>query len=165
MLGWADRLARQLLPVVSIVSAFLLMQLPWRWPNFAIISPDLAFLTVFFWLLRRPSALPPYALFILGISIDLAKAAPLGLSAAIFLLTRTLIIAQHRLLLGVGWRWNWVVFTILIWVVFMVRWLVACLFNLTFLPFSPIVFASLLSSAAYPLIIPLLLRLEQSYKI
>lgn len=63
-------------------------------------KPLLTFAVVFYWCVYRPTLIPLWLAFAMGIIIDIYSGYPLGLNALGFVILRSVIAAQRRLFLG-----------------------------------------------------------------
>jgi rod shape-determining protein MreD len=90
------RAAALLVPFATILLATLAMPLP-----FAIklggewLMPSLPILAIFLWAMYRPDLLPPFAVLVAGLLMDLLIDAPLGVSALAFLAAYAIVISQR----------------------------------------------------------------------
>src|SRR5882757_800049 len=73
-------------PTATILILALLSVLPLRFPDYAAVAPLLALAGIYYWTIYRPNLLPPAAVFLCGLVLDLLSGAPLGVAALVFLL-------------------------------------------------------------------------------
>ncbi len=92
-----DRGARRMVPVVCTVFLMLLANAPLGIPGQPVLVPAVAVISVFFWSLYRPSALPPPVTCILGLLLDLLAWLPLGVGSATLLIVQALSLRWMRL--------------------------------------------------------------------
>jgi len=101
------------LPTVTILILALLSVLPLRFPDYAAVAPLLALAGLYYWTIYRPELLPPAAVFLCGVVLDLLSGAPLGIAALVFLLTRIVVLPQRRFFVDRLFPFVWGGFTLL----------------------------------------------------
>src|SRR5438552_2032298 len=88
--------AARFVPTFTILALALLSVLPLRFPDYAAVAPLLVLAGLYYWTIYRPDLLPPAAIFLCGVVLDLLSGAPLGVAALVFLLARVVILPQRR---------------------------------------------------------------------
>lgn len=85
-----------LVPFLSILIAVLMMPLPIA-VKFAgyWLMPSLPITAIFLWTMYRPDLLPPLAVLVLGVIMDLLIDAPVGVSALAFLTAYAIVMSQR----------------------------------------------------------------------
>ena len=91
-----DGLARRAFPVTSTVLLMLLSNAPFGIPDQATLLPAVAVISVFFWSLFRPSGMPPLAVFLIGLLLDLLGWLPLGIGVVTLLTVHAFCLHWRR---------------------------------------------------------------------
>jgi rod shape-determining protein MreD len=102
-IGWLG------LPMLLAVVATVVLATPIRIFGFALPEPVLPLALAFAWALIRPSVLPPFALLLLGLFLDVFWGGPQGLWPLCLLTAYASVLAVRRLIAGheyvVVWAW------------------------------------------------------------
>ena len=150
-----DELARHVFPVACTVSLMLLSNAPLGVPA-PMLLPAVTIASVFFWSLYRPAAMPPPAVFLIGLLLDLLGWLPIGGGAIVLLLVHGFCVRWRRALTSQGVLVVWVVFLGFSAMAAGLMWAIAALLTFRLLPLGPAVFQAVLTGALYPaLAIPL----------
>jgi rod shape-determining protein MreD len=145
-----DAVARHLAPFALAFLLVLFGAVPIRLPYMAEIGPNFALLAVYYWAVHRPTVLPAFAVFVLGLMSDLLGAAPLGVGTAVLLGVYAITGTQRRFILGQSFLGVWTVFMIICAGAFTVTWALSSLLAGTMIDARPAVFAAVLNVAIYP---------------
>ncbi len=145
--------------IAVIVLAFLVVLniVPYFLDGMTGIKPDLFLIALFYWATHRPSLVPLWATFIVGLIFDSFSGLPLGLSSFVFILIRKIVTSQRNVLLGQSHLVFWAAFSFVCLIMNAVKlgvfWLLA-----GYLPeLENIVFSVLLTIAVFPSVIMLLI--------
>jgi len=147
-----------LAPFASGVLFVILGAAPAALPELHSITPLFGLCVIFFWVLVRPSLMPPAAVFSIGIMHDALSGGPIGLWALTFLLVQHLILPQRRVLLGNAFAHGWIGFALLALTAASFAWLVACVYYGALLSPSPVLAQALLTIFVYPAVAWTLIR-------
>lgn len=147
-----DIAARQSFPTVVTSLLLMIAAAPLGLAAQAQIQLAVALVSVFFWTLVRPGSMPPPAVFLLGLLVDLLSYAPLGVGVVILLVLHGLTLAGRRVLGRAGFLLAWLAFAILAVGAVALQWALTALLTLQILPVSPAVLAAILAIGAYPLL-------------
>jgi rod shape-determining protein MreD len=97
------------LPAFAAILATIVFATPIRIVGFGIPQPVFPLALAFAWALIRPSVLPPFALLVLGLFLDVFWGGPQGLWPLCLLTTYASVLTVRRLLTGhefvVVWAW------------------------------------------------------------
>jgi rod shape-determining protein MreD len=97
------------LPMLLAIVATMVLATPIRIFGFALPEPVFPLALAFAWALIRPSVLPPFALLLLGLFLDVYWGGPQGLWPLCLLTTYASVLAVRRLITGheflVVWLW------------------------------------------------------------
>ena len=88
------------LPLIAALLASFVLAVPVRIAGLQAPEPVFALIPAFAWGLGRPSALPPFALIVLGLGLDLLWGGPLGLWPLCLLAAYALVFSARRVLAG-----------------------------------------------------------------
>jgi rod shape-determining protein MreD len=147
-----DIAARQSFPTVVTVLLLVIAAAPLAIAAQAQIQLAIALASVFFWTLVRPGSMPPPAVFLLGLLVDLLSYAPLGVAVVILLVLHGLTLAGRRTLGRAGFLLAWLAFALLAVGAVTVQWGLTSLLTLHILPVAPAVLAAILAVGIYPLL-------------
>src|SRR5689334_22199565 len=110
LLRRADALAHALLPFASLLVLMVLAALPFGLPG---LVAAVSLPCVVFWSVFRPAALPPPAIFGIGLLQDLLTGAPLGASILVLLLAQGLALRWRGTLAGLSFLALWLAYAAL----------------------------------------------------
>jgi len=88
------------LPLLAAVVATVILATPIRFFGFALPEPVFPLALAFAWALIRPSVLPPFALLLLGLFLDVFWGGPQGLWPLCLLAAYASVLAVRRLIMG-----------------------------------------------------------------
>jgi rod shape-determining protein MreD len=89
-----------LAPAAAAFAASFVLAVPLRVEGFQLPEPVFALAPAFAWAMARPSVLPPVALVVLGLALDLLWGAPLGLWAVCLMTAYAVVFFSRRILAG-----------------------------------------------------------------
>lgn len=151
-----DLAARHAVPVSSTILLMLLTELPFGFAGQTVLLPALTIGCVWFWSLYRPTAMPPPAVFLIGVLLDLLGYLPLGVSVLTLLSVHGAAVRWRRSLAEQGFGVVWLAFVPVGVLSAGLSWAVTAVLMFRLLPFAPAIFQAVLSIALYPLLaIPL----------
>jgi len=97
------------LPAVAAILATIVLATPLRIFGFALPEPVFPLALAFAWALIRPSVLPPFALLVLGLFLDVFWGGPQGLWPLCLIAAYASVLTVRRLITGhefvVVWAW------------------------------------------------------------
>lgn len=137
-------------PFLSTIFCILLTMVPLGLSSAYLAPPSFALVSIYIWVLVRPSLMSPPAVFVLGLLQDLVWGGPLGLWAAVFLIAYVLTASQRQFLSGRGFGIAWAAFGIVVLVCEVLAWIIASVFYWSPMPILPILSQMLLTFALYP---------------
>jgi rod shape-determining protein MreD len=155
--------AARLLPTVTTLVLAVFSVLPLRFPDYAAVAPLLALAGVFYWTIYRPDLLPPIAVFLCGITLDLLSGAPLGVAALVFLLTRVVVLPQRRFFVDRLFPFVWGGFTLLAAAAIAFLWLLGSFFAGVLLDMRAATLQWVLTVASFPAVAYLLMRVQRAF--
>ncbi len=111
-LAQLDRALKRALPLALAFFVVLLSVVPMPVPEYAVLAPSFALMSVFYWTVHRPDLFPAWGAFAVGLFDDMLTGAPLGLGAFVLLLVQFSIVAQHKVFRGKAFWLVWAAFAI-----------------------------------------------------
>jgi rod shape-determining protein MreD len=150
-------------PMLTIVGLALLSVLPLRFPDYAAVAPLLALAGLYYWTIYRPDLLPPVAVFLCGLVLDLMSGAPLGVGALVFLLTRAAVLPQRRFFVDRLFPFVWGGFTLLAAGAIAFLWLRGSVLEGVMLDMRAATLQWVLTVAAFPAVAYLLMRAQRAF--
>ncbi|HXE17925.1 MAG TPA: rod shape-determining protein MreD [Stellaceae bacterium] len=154
--------ANRLIPFLSCFAALVLSVVPLHVPGLAIATPAFALMAVYHWTVYRPDLLPPAALFVLGVALDLLDGTPyLGLSALAFLAARSFVLVGRRRAVNRPFAFVWAGFLATAAFAIGLEWAMTSAISMSALSPRPFVFQTVVTVAAYPIADYLLAQLQR----
>jgi rod shape-determining protein MreD len=145
-----DMLARRSFPVGCTVALMFLGNAPLGVPDQAVMLPAVAVASVFFWSLFRPASMPPPAVFLIGLLLDLLGWLPVGDGVLTLLLVHGLCLRWRRVLVRQGFLMIWMAFLGFAAGAAALIWAIAALLSFQLLPPQTAIFQAVLTGALYP---------------
>lgn len=147
-----DTVARQLTPFLLTMLAVLVTVLPLQLPNLGMAGPVWPLMAVFYWGLYRPDLMPPAAVFVAGLMLDVLSGAPIGVNTLSFLLVHGVVAAQRRFFYGKPYAIVWLGFAFVSAGAFLASWLLASAWHGTMVAPRMLIFQFLLTVGCFPLL-------------
>jgi rod shape-determining protein MreD len=147
-----DIAARASFPASVTVLLMLLTEAPVGISGQAALLPAVVLCSVWFWSLVRPDAMPPPAVFVIGLLTDLMGYMPLGVGLFTLLCVHGVALALRRRLAQRGFAVIWAVFGLIAVGASFLMWLLVMLLTFRLLAPDPAVFQSVLTAAVYPVL-------------
>lgn len=158
----AEAAARAAVPAGATAALMLLGSIPANGMHVQVLEPVLAFASIYYWTLYRPDLMPAALVFALGLLYDVLSGAPLGGHAAMLVLAHAILSRQRRFLIDKTFILNWVGFAVVAAGGCILVWLLTSIFYGA--PVDPwgLLFQTLMTIVAYPLVFRLLLHVHLS---
>ncbi len=147
-----DLWARRLAPFLSALCLLFIGALPIRLPYLGPVAPDFAIMVAFYWAVHRPSAIPAWAIFLLGMVSDMLGGTPFGVGVLVLLVAYWTTRSQRRLFVGRPFWILWWGFSMVSAVAMILTWVVVCLLAVQFVDPTPALFSYLVGLGFYPLV-------------
>jgi rod shape-determining protein MreD len=128
-----------------------LSELPLGLPEQAALLPAVASASVWYWTLHRPAAMPPAAVFAIGLWLDLRGYLPLGVGVLTLLGIHGAALRWQRYLADRGLALPWIAFLPLAAGSSAAVWGLTSLLTFRWLSPAPALFQAALTAALYPL--------------
>ena len=139
---------------LALLALFVLLALsatPLEIAHLGEIRPVFMLMAVYYGTILRPSLLPPLAVFLLGLVLDLLSVYPLGMHALIFVAAQWLTRVQRKFLLGQPFPVIWAGFSLVALGAGVLQWILFALFNTALTPVRPMLISVLISALLFPL--------------
>jgi rod shape-determining protein MreD len=150
---------RLAMPALAVLASLYVMSLP-VWVT-APILPQLAFIGVITWSIRRPDLMRIGISFLLGLIQDLWLAGPIGVEACLFALVAALVASQHLVFAARPFRFEWLMISIIVMVHAMLIWMFGRWLWSDKIALLPIINQAVLTIALYPALVWLHARLQR----
>ena len=151
-----DHAARAGFPATCTVIAMLLTLAPFGIPGQAVVLPAVTFACVWFWSVFRPAAMPPPAVFGIGVLLDLLGYLPLGVGVLVLLLVHGIARRWRRFLGQQGFGLVWLAFIPVGAGAALLSWALVAALTLKLVSPGLALFQAVLTGALYPVLaIPL----------
>lgn len=119
---------------------------------FTAMTPDFAFMAIFFWRMVRPELLSPALVFFVGFLLDALSGAPLGMSSFAYLIAVSLVGRLSRLIVPMSGLYWFGGFAIAALMVSIVSWIISSLWALSFVPVLPVLGGLFWTLLLYPVV-------------
>jgi rod shape-determining protein MreD len=157
-----DMSARRGFPMASTVLLMLFSAAPLGLPGQAELLVSVTLSCVFFWSLFRPASMPPPAVFMLGVLLDLLGFGPPGVGVLTLLVLHGFALRWRGVLVRQGFLLVWLAFAALSCGAALVEWALSSLLLFRLLPPAPGVFQAALAAGVYPPLAMLLIGAHQT---
>ena len=158
-----DLLARYLSP--SFITLFLVVVsvVPIRTLDFTTVVPLLPLISVYHWAIFRPTLLPIYAVFLIGILQDILTGSPIGVHALVFVLVYGSVLSQKNFFTGKSFFILWIGFALMAAGALVVNWLAISILSVAILDFHNAIIQYILTLGIYPAVAWLFLRWQSAF--
>jgi rod shape-determining protein MreD len=152
---WHDSLLRTIgrwgLVLATILVLILLSAVPLKIAHLGEVRPVFMLMAVYYWTILRPS--PPFAVFVLGLMMDLLSDYPLGMNALVLVLAQVLTTHNRKFLLGQSFLVIWAGFALIALSAGLVQWLLFCLYNFALVSAKSMLISAALSAFLFPVMV------------
>ena len=145
-----DIAARCAFPTSCTLLLMLLTVTPVGIADQAALLPAVALACVYFWSLFRPASMPPPAVFVLGLTLDLLGYLPLGVGALTLLAVHGVALRLRQILTRQGFLAVWLVFAGFAVGATALSWVLTMVLTFRLLPAGDAMFQAVLAAALYP---------------
>ncbi len=148
-LEFANWAMRRLL-AQGVIAVFLLLNVvSFSLPHAGDFKPFFLLMAVYYWAIYRPTLIPVYYTFVLGLVMDLLSGMPPGLTSLVMVALQTLVQKSRLFLMGQPYIMVWIGFSIMALANAFCLWLVLSIKN-GLMPVTPTLVAALLSTLLFP---------------
>lgn len=157
-------LSNRLVPFVTTLLFVMISVVPLHIPGFAVVTPAFALMAVYHWTIYRSDLLPPSAVFIAGLLLDLLNGTPyVGTSALSLLLVRSVLLGQRHFFANRLFPVLWAGFLLTAMAVTAFEWALVSLLHGAPLGARPFIFETVLTVATFPVGSYLLARSQRAF--
>ncbi len=147
-----DTGGRHAFPFVFTLALLLVLRVPLGLPAQPAIAAGLLLDVVLFWSLHRPAAMPPVAVFALGLLADLLGQGPIGITMLALLAAQAALLAWRRVLLRHDFLLHFLAASVIAALFAGLVYALTCLLGLVLLPPAPALIQAALAAGLYPLV-------------
>lgn len=158
-----DNVARKLTPFGLTTILVLVGAVPLHIPGFVPVTPLLQMIGIYYWAIYRPDLMPLTAVFIIGILSDALSGAPMGVSAAIFVISYGVIDGQRRFFAGKSFMIVWLGFLLVSAGALLAKWLLVCAYYGTLVQSKALMLQYFITLGCFPLLSWALLRWQRAF--
>ena len=157
-----DIAARHAFPLSTTILLMLLTEAPLGLYGQAALLPAVTLSAVWFWSVFRPDGMPPPAVFLIGVLLDLLGWQPLGTGVLTLLIVHGLAQRWRRPLATHGFALLWAAFAGVSIGAAALEWALTALLTWHLLPPAPAVFQAVVCVAVYPALAILFAKAHRS---
>lgn len=157
-----DMVARHGFPVVTTLLLLLAWGAPLGLPGRADVQASLVLCCVFFWSVFRPAAMPPAAVFLIGLLLDLLGFGPLGANAVALLGCQAAALRWRRELARRGFFVTWLAVAVVGSAAAALGWALTSLLGFRLYPLPPAILQAALCIGIFPMLWVVLARAHQT---
>ena len=157
-----DLIARNVSPFAFTVLLLIVGLVPWRLPYLPPIGISLVLVSVYYWAVHRPAALPAPAVFVLGLMADLLSGGFLGVNALVLLAAYAGMATLRRWLVGASFAVVWWGFAIVSALTLGLTWAVTGILAGAAADVTPGMSGMLFGVGAYPLLATFFARAQRT---
>lgn len=158
-----DVLARQLTPFGITIALVIINAVPLHIPALSRVVPLLPLMAVYHWGIFRPTLLPVFAVFGIGLLHDLIAGYPLGVHALVFVTVSGIVISQRRFIVGKSFAVYWLGFAVAALGAAVETWFMMSVLNVSLIEPTGAFSQYLLTVGLFPVLAWLLLRWQQAF--
>jgi len=144
------RLLKAAAPTLLGIFGVIILALPVRLFEGFVPTPIIPLVVVFFWSIYDPDLMPSVSVFFIGLLQDLLTGGPLGLWAAVYLVTQYIVLSQRAYFLGREQKVVWLGFAMAALGASMILWLVMSLMAGLMLPVRGLLYQMFATVMIYP---------------
>ena len=148
-LGWTLRL---LLAQIVVIFFLCLNVSSFSIPFAGDVRPHFLLAVVFYWAVYRPTLLPPWYVFVLGLLVDVLSGLPMGLNAFILIAVQWVVRLQRVYLMGQSFLGLWIGFSLTCFLAGSATWLLFGLAAQTIPPAGPALASAGMTILFFPVV-------------
>lgn len=143
---------KRFLPLLCSVCLLLVFYIPIYLPLSRFLRPDIGIICVYFWALYRQDLFGSISAFLFGLIADSLSAVPIGLNIFVFMFVFIAGSTSSSYVNMKPFTVSWIGFTVVSFLAFVIKWLLASIFYSRFLAFGGIFAGYLATVCFYPLV-------------
>ena len=122
-------------------------------PHAGLIKPHLVLMAVYYWAIFRPTLIPTWLCFIVGILLDILSGMPPGLQAFVLVVTQSLVRDQRKFLMAQPYISIWAIFGLVVAMAAAIQWVLYGLANdMQWLALTPLAASVLVTFCLFPVV-------------
>ncbi len=122
-----ETIFRLIIAYALLAALFLLNLTALPVPHAGLIKPHLVLMAVYYWAIFRPTLIPTWLCFVVGILLDILSGMPPGLQAFILVIAQSLVRDQRKFLMAQPYISVWAIFGVVVAMAATIQW---CLFGI-----------------------------------
>lgn len=120
-------------------------------PHAGLIKPHLVLMAVYYWAIFRPTLIPTWLCFVVGVLLDILSGMPPGLQAFVLVLTQSFVRDQRKFLMAQPYISLWAIFGLVVSMAALIQWaLFGLANNMQWLPLIPLAAGVLVTFCLFP---------------
>lgn len=143
---------RLLVPMALLAILFLLSVTSMSIPYAGSVRPALVLIAVYYWSIFRPTLMPPFLCFLVGLLLDIISGLPLGIHAIIFTLVQWTVRDQRKFLMAQAYMTTWAVFILVALGATFLQWGLYGLVRLQWSPVMPVLVSVGVTILLFPVV-------------
>lgn len=147
-----DHFARMLLPGICTLLLLILSLLQIGLAGLARFPIEVCLIAIYYWTVFRPTAMPFWFVFVLGVIRDSLMGGALGISSLTYLLFRLIVLTQQRMRMNDTFWATWLGFGMVMVPALTFHWLLASAFARQLLPVGDLLMQWIFTFGFYPLL-------------
>jgi len=147
-----DVAARNLAPFAATVLLLLIGLVPLRLPYLPPIGTNLVLVSVYYWAMHRPTAMPGQVVLVIGLLIDLLGGGFLGVNALAMLAAYGAALGMRRWIIGASFAMVWGGYAVVAIGTMLLAWFVVLVMSGRVADIAPALSGTLFGIGAYPLL-------------
>lgn len=147
-----DQFARMLLPGICTLLLLIISLLRVGLDGLAHFPIDVCLISIYYWTLFRPSTMPFWFVFLLGVIRDALMGTTLGISSLVFILFRLLVLTQQRFLAKDSFIAMWLGFGAALIPILLFHWMMESAYAQTWLSIDTLLMQWVFTFGFYPLL-------------
>lgn len=147
-----ENAARLTVPLAFLAVLFLFSVTALPWSVTGTVKPQLVLIALYYWSIYRPTLVPPYLCFGLGLMIDIISGLPLGMNAVILTLVQWVVRDQRQFLMAQAYMTLWAIFALVCFCALFLAWGMFGLIESGWPSITPTVISGALSVLLFPVV-------------
>lgn len=152
---------RLMVPMIFLAFLFMLSVVALPIPDIGHIKPAYILMTIYYWSIYRPTLMPPWICFLVGLLLDLLSNLTPGVNAVIFTLVQWVVRDQRQFLMGQPYIVIWFVFAFVTAIAHMMQWGMYGLVGLHWAPLLPVAISMAATFLLFPVISLILILIHR----
>lgn len=149
-------LVPQLLLALFLFLNVASLPLPPPLPHADTVKAHLVLMAIYYWAIYRPTLVPPWQCFLVGLVMDILNHTTLGLNAIVLLIVQLLVRDQRKFLMGQPYIVIWAVYGLVAVCASCMQWGLHGLMEMRWVPIMPVLSGAAISLFLFPFVTILL---------